>query len=251
MTPRTDKPKRRSKKMTFERFMRESPERHANLIDGVVTFDDEPEEDEAATLPAPEARPRPTGITDARFLRMVPEGVHANLIDGEIKLEMPTGTLHERIQRLVWFLLTGFVSRHQLGEVFCSRTSVRIDGRNGFEPHVLFVRAERRDIIGETKVTGAPDLVVEIVSPSSRIDDRTRELLGYQKIGVREYWLIDPERRLAEFYRRGAQRVFADVTPDAEQGFRSEAVPGFWLDPAWLYAAEPPNEYELLQQVLG
>jgi Uma2 family endonuclease len=190
-------------------------------------------------------------MTYARFLREVPDGVHANLIDGEVKLEMPTGTLHERIQRLLLIVLGVFVSRHQLGEVFGSRTSVRIDGYNSFEPDVLFVHHERRHVIGPMGLTGAPDLAVKIVSPSSRIDDRTRKFLGYQKVGVREYWLIDPERRLAEFYRRGSKRVFQDVTPAAGQVFRSEAVPGFWLDPAWLCTEEPPNEYELLQQLLG
>lgn len=182
-------------------------------------------------------------------MRAGPEGTKENLLDGVVRLEMSASTLHEQTFAFLLFVLRGYVRVNGLGEVLGSRTLVRIDERNGFEPDVLFVARHRAGIIRERDLAEAPDVAVEIVSRSSRIADRVQKFTGYERAGVREYWLIDPEYRLAEFFRLGAAGAFEQV--DVKEGtFFSEVIPGFRLRPDWLFADPLPSEFEVLQALL-
>ncbi|MEM1096895.1 MAG: Uma2 family endonuclease [Bacteroidota bacterium] len=194
--------------------------------------------------------PKSERVTYEAYLKRAPEGKKTNLINGVLHVDMSASSLHERVQGFLLSLLRMFVSKHKLGQVLGSRTPVRLDEENGAEPDILFVQADREHIIGRVGLDDAPDMVVEIISPSSRIDDRVRKFIGYEQIGVREYWLIDPERKTAEFFRQMDTGAFAEVTPERGQPFHSEVVDGFWLDPAWLLADELPNDYDTLQRIL-
>ena len=77
------------------------------------------------------------------------------------------------------------------------------------EPDILFVREARAGILSERGVEGAPDLVVEVLSPFTRGRDRSVELERYRHFGVAEYWIIDPDRRTVELWKlaRAAQPI--------------------------------------------
>ena len=90
---------------------------------------------------------------------------------------------------------------HGLGEVLFAPCGVRLPGQPvPVQPDILFVHADRRQIIGEDYVEGAPDLVVEILSPSNWLYDRTEKFRAYQAAGVREYWIVDPRARTVEIF---------------------------------------------------
>ncbi len=96
-----------------------------------------------------------------------------------------------------------------------------------YKPELVFVRAERLPRMRE-KIEGAPDLVVEVISRGSRRLDSETKKNDYEHAGVREYWLIDPQRNAMTFYRlQGDRFVEAAAKGDA---FASEPVPGFVLD---------------------
>ncbi len=146
-------------------------------------------------------------------------------------------------------IMHGYASARGLGEVLGSRTLVRIDERNGFEPDLLFVAAARQHLLTEQALLGPPDLAVEIVSKSSRTQDRDAKFAGYERAGVLEYWLLDPARADAQFYRRGIDGLFAAV--ETEGGaFASHALPGFRLHVADLFAETPPSEFDVLRSLL-
>ncbi|MBN2562309.1 MAG: Uma2 family endonuclease [Phycisphaerae bacterium] len=96
-----------------------------------------------------------------------------------------------------------------------------------YKPEILFVRAERLPAMRE-KIVGGPDLVVEVVSRGSRRMDSETKKQDYERFGVREYWLIDPERTSMAFYRLEEGR-FTEV-PATGDTFASQAVAGFVLD---------------------
>lgn len=98
---------------------------------------------------------------------------------------------------------------------------------------------------------GAPDVVVEIVWPDSRVRDRGEKFYEYEAAGVREYWLVDPDRQQAGFYRLDERGRYRMVVPDSQGVFRSEAVPGFWLSIEWLWQDPLPDEGEILARLLG
>jgi Uma2 family endonuclease len=88
------------------------------------------------------------------------------------------------------------------GEVYPAPFDVVFDRHTVFEPDVLFIRAERLGIVTERNVSGAPDLVVEVLSESTREVDLGRKLHAYGRHGVGEYWVVDPDANTVEVFRR-------------------------------------------------
>ncbi len=183
------------------------------------------------------------------FKAKIKESQKADLIDGEIKIESPATIQHEELFGFLYYLLRHFVAVKKLGKIFGSGTLVQIDDKNGSEPDILFVSKDRLHILQKFDLNEAPDMVVEIISKSSRTNDRVRKFIGYEKIGVKEYWLIDPERHVADFYRL-VDDCFVEV--DVESGiFRSEVVAGFWLRLDWLFISSTLNEIEIANEIVA
>lgn len=174
----------------------------------------------------------------------------SDLIDGFLHYDAMPTIQHERIFRFLLTLLSLYAQKRDLGEVFGSRTKVRVASRKGFEPDVLFVRKERAHIVGALHLSEAPDLAIEIVSPSSTVHDYQTKRAGYEAIGTREYWIIDPELSEARFFRLAADGLFEEVTPE-EGAYHSAAVPGFRLDASLLFADELPDELDVLAALLA
>ena len=190
-----------------------------------------------------------------RYVAFFPDGMKGDLIDGHAIIDMSTSVLHERLFKFLLILLEGYAESEGLGEVFGSRTTMRVDDENGYEPDVLFIRADRLDILDVKDAKAPVDLAVEIVSPSSGRRDRETKFEGYERVGVPEYWLVDPVRREAAFYRLegepyrpgGAYRAVA-----LEGGvFESAVLPGFRLDPQVLFADPLPSAFGVLRDLLG
>ncbi len=88
------------------------------------------------------------------------------------------------------------------------------DTREGVQPDILFVSNERLDIVGDDWLRGAPDLVIEILSPSTAARDRTVKRKLYRRHGVAEYWIVDPERATVEVWNFGADATAPLVASD-------------------------------------
>ena len=99
----------------------------------------------------------------------------------------------------------------------------------------------------KTYLAGPADLVVEVISPGSRGLDRGDKLYEYEKGGVTEYWLLDPERKKAEFYVRGRDGSYT-LAEFAEGIFRSSVIKGLWLRVEWLWQRPLPI-YAALHEV--
>jgi len=119
----------------------------------------------------------------------------------------------------------------------------------GREPDILFVAREHLDRLLESRLDGPADVVVEITSPDSLLRDRGEKLAEYELGGVREYWLIDPERERADFYRLDAEGYYERAPVDAEGVYHSEAVPGFRLRVEWLWQEPLPKVLNVLREM--
>jgi Uma2 family endonuclease len=95
---------------------------------------------------------------------------------------------------------------------------------------------------------GPADVVVEIIGPGSQSRDRGEKFFEYEQGGVREYWLIDPHRKQAEFYLRDSKGIF-QLSPIGKDGiFASKVITGFRIKPAWLFQRPLPSEYSIIKQ---
>ena len=105
----------------------------------------------------------------------LPEGSPYQLIGGDLIMVPAFTPYHQRISRKIEFLLLQHVERNDLGEVLYSPIDVYFGEEDTFQPDIIFISKERSAIIGETKIEGAPDLIIEILSPSTAYYDLGRK----------------------------------------------------------------------------
>jgi Uma2 family endonuclease len=140
----------------------------------------------------------PVKLTYHDYLRWPDDGQRYELYEGELYVIPTPFVPHQRVLGKLMFLLAQFVRRSQLGEVLHAPLDVVFSESTVVQPDILFVSHQRRGIIGEQNISGAPDLVVEILSPATEERDRGTKLQLYCRYGVQECWLVDPEERTVE-----------------------------------------------------
>jgi len=119
------------------------------------------------------------------------------LIEGELIMVPSPNIYHQRISRKLEFLLEDFVRKNKLGEVFYAPLDVHL-GENVIQPDILFIFREHSYAITREEIKGAPDLVIEILSPSTTERDKTCKRTLYARYGAREYWIVDPAEETIE-----------------------------------------------------
>lgn len=178
------------------------------------------------------------------YLALPDDGRLVEWVDGEIIEYMPASESHQHIVLLIAYLLQGFVARLQLGRIYIAPFEVKLwSGGPSREPDVLYVADDSQARVEKQRVEGGPDLVVEVVSPSSLTRDRIDKFREYERAGVREYWIIDPRpfQQRADFYVRDADGLFVPVAVDGDGVYTSATLPGFRLRVAWLWQESPPD----------
>jgi len=105
-------------------------------------------------------------------------------------------------------------------------------------------------VLTEREGLGPPDLVVEVVARDSKSRDYGRKKKLYEETGVREYWIVDSLVKRAQFWRLG-QPGYEAMTVDEVGIFRSDVLPGFWMDVNWLFQKPMPNRLDCLRRILS
>ncbi len=140
--------------------------------------------------------------TVSEFLEMddFEAGFLYELINGEIVRRASPSTDHQRASRNLFRQIDSFVLNNSKGECFCAPYDVQFDDYNFLQPDIIFVATENAGIIKPGCIKGAPDLLVEILSPGTHKDDRGDKMKVYRRSGVREYWIVDPRNKSIEVY---------------------------------------------------
>ena len=181
------------------------------------------------------------------FLEWCDEDTWAEWVDGEVIVLSPANDRHQDLSDWLAFILRAFAETHDLGVVRSAPFQMKLE--RGREPDILFVAREHLDRLLESRLDGPADVVVEITSPDSLLRDRGEKLAEYELGGVREYWLIDPERERADFYRLDAEGYYERAPVDAEGVYHSEAVPGFRLRVEWLWQEPLPKVLDVVREM--
>ncbi|RKX73627.1 MAG: Uma2 family endonuclease [Spirochaetes bacterium] len=136
----------------------------------------------------------------------LPEGAPYQLIGGMfVKSPSPTVNHQRIIKRIAQTLIP--LEEKGLGELFHAPIDVYLSDTETYQPDIIFITVERLFIIGEKKIEGAPDMVIEVLSPRTAYYDLGHKMKTYQKSGVREYWVVDPMEKSIELYEN-AGKVF-------------------------------------------
>jgi Uma2 family endonuclease len=172
-------------------------------------------------------------ITYAEFIEMdFPDDDHNHyeLLDGELVIRNTPAIQHQRISRNLFRKLNRFVTERNLGEVLYAPIAMLVDDYNAPQPDLLYVSVANKDAVGEFVIERAPELAVEILSPSTMYHDRHYKRKLYGRFGVKEYWLIDPQNKAVEVneLKSGGYELFSFA---AEKGAaRSQVLNGFEID---------------------
>ena len=145
-----------------------------------------------------------TKLTYADYVLFPDDGLRHEIIEGEHYVTASPATRHQRILLNLSYLIRNYLETHPIGEIFFAPFDVLLSEINILVPDLVYISNERAHFVTPKNLQGAPDLVVEILSPSTRSRDQRLKRDVYERTGVEEYWLVDPEREVAEVYRRGA-----------------------------------------------
>lgn len=191
---------------------------------------------------------RRTKMTYEEFLNSLNEDTWAEWVDGEMVPMVPVSDMHQDLAGWLAALMRLFSEAHDSGvvrhEPFQMKTGPDLPGRS---PDVIFVSRENMDRLKPTHLEGPADIAVEVVSPESAGRDRGEKYYEYERGGVREYWLIDPQRRQAEFYILGQDGIYQPILPDSGV-FTSAVLAGFWLKVDWLWQRPLPKVMDVLRE---
>ena len=155
------------------------------------------------------------------------------LIEGDLIVVPRPVPRHQRIVFNIILELGVYIKESHVGEVY-QEVDVLL-GDNVVAPDIVFISQDRINIIGEKNVQGAPDLVIEVLSPSTRAYDKKKKGALYCRYGVKEYWLVEPDSNLVEiFYLEEKSWRWGGVY-DTEDVLVSDLLPGLQLAVAKIF----------------
>ena len=167
------------------------------------------------------------------------DGNRYELIGGQLFVSPSPNTAHQRISMKLGSALSAFLMVTTSGEAFAAPMDVHLSARDVVQPDLLVVLNERADIVQQHGIVGAPDLVIEIVSPSSTRMDYLRKSKLYEHYGVREYWIVDPIEEMVSIQRlEDGVYVLLDGF-GRDDTLRSPLLEGFELDLALIFPERP------------
>jgi len=176
-------------------------------------------------------RPSSPGVklTYDDFVQFPDDGQRHELIDGEHYVTPSPNTKHQTISLNLTVLIGGWLERNPIGRLFHAPFDVVFSNFDVVEPDLLYLsNARAADALTPQHVRGVPELVIEIGSPSTRKRDETIKRRLYERAGVAEYWVVDPELDAIRVYRRDGD-TFARVTElsaDAGDSLTTALLPG-------------------------
>lgn len=189
-----------------------------------------------------------TSLSYDAFLKRYMNGEHLEWVNGEVVSMCPVTREHQEVRGFLYTLLSEFAKLRRLGAVCGEPYNMKIGyGLPGRAPDILFVDKANLARMHNEYLDGPADLVVEIISPESRRRDRVTKFGEYEQGGVREYWIVDPKRKEADFFLRDANGKFQPVLVGSDGIYRSTVLAGFWLKIDWFWQRPLPLLTEILK----
>lgn len=151
------------------------------------------------------------------------------IVEGEILVSRAPSLLHQSVSGNLFASIKNYLRQNPVGEIWAT-PGVIFNDFNGVIPDLVFVNTERRnEIAAGERITGAPDLIIEIISPGPDNEKRDRviKLQQYAKFGVKEYWIVDPASRTVDIYRLEGQVLHLAETLGEGDDISSPVLPGY------------------------
>ncbi len=187
---------------------------------------------------------RPASAPSVKFtyddlLNFPDDGKRHEVIEGEHYVTPSPNTKHQAVSINLAAILWTYLKRHPIGAIFAAPFDVVFSDLDVVEPDLLYISHERAATLTEQHVRGAPDLVVEIVSPRTRKTDEITKRKLYERFGVREYWVVDPDLDTIKVYTR-VDEAFAraaELSTERGDALTTPLLPDFSVSLAEVFSS--------------
>ncbi len=158
----------------------------------------------------------------------LPEGVRYQLIGGQLIMTPAPLIYHQEISKRLEYLLYEYGElRQKLGRVYYAPVDVYLEDVEAYQPDIIFISNTRIDIIKKEKIEGAPDIIIEILSPSTAYYDLVYKKEVYARHRVKEYWIVDPIGKWIELYKNDNGAFLLATKARKGESISSEVLAGF------------------------
>lgn len=167
---------------------------------------------------------------------LLPEGAPYQLIGGKFVMTPAPTTYHQAISIRIEGRIYIFVTEKDLGMVFDAPIDVYFEEKETYQPDIIFIAKDRLHIIESDKIKGAPDLIVEILSPSTGYYDLKKKARIYARHGVKEYWIVDPIDNSIEVYAGQEGKFVLNQKVEEAGKIKSLILDGFEVEAKDIFA---------------
>jgi Uma2 family endonuclease len=189
-------------------------------------------------------------VSEDEFDELVDEDTRAELLDGVMIVHSPASPRHDNVAGFLRALMRVYARAKRLGLVLGPDALIRLKPKRKVGPDLFFLKQDRLPRpLPAKQFEGAPDMIVEVLSPSNRSDDLEDKRPLYREAGVEEIWFVDPDRQEIYVDRRRKKRYASETVTTGR--LASTALEGFWIEAEWLWAEELPEELACLKAVLN
>lgn len=161
----------------------------------------------------------------------------------------PASLRHNKISNYLMTLISTYLELNPIGDVIDAPFVMRLEEISRREPDVMVILDDNLPNLKPTFMDGPADICIEVVSPESTARDRGEKFQEFEKGGVTEYWIIDPIRNEAQFYRRNTDDIFKTITTDTQQDYTTSLLPGFRLHVPTLWQKQLPGAVATVDHV--
>jgi Uma2 family endonuclease len=167
---------------------------------------------------------------------LLPEGAPYQLIGGKLVMTPAPTTYHQIISIRLELKFANFVNEKNLGLVLDAPIDVYFGEKETYQPDIIFIAQDRFHVIEPARINGAPDMVVEILSPSTGYYDLKKKARTYARYGVKEYWIVDPEDKSIEVYKGQEEKFVLDQRVEEEGKIKSLILDGLEVEAKDIFA---------------
>jgi len=163
------------------------------------------------------------------------DGIRKEIIEGELFMSPAPAMKHQSISKKIFRILDAHIIKNNLGEVWYAPCDVIFSNINIMQPDIFYISNENLEILTELNIKGAPDLIVEILSPSTIENDRIFKKLVYEKFGVQEYWIVDPQNETLEVWVLKDEKYQLYHRAKNDQNLKSYLFRDLKIDLIWIF----------------
>lgn len=172
------------------------------------------------------------------YLKLPEDGNRYEVIEGELVMVAAPYSFHQYVSQNIEFELRIFLKSNELGQYYHAPIDVVLSDTTIVQPDIIFISRDNMKILTEKNITGSPDLVIEIISPSTAYYDLIEKKEIYERHGVREYWLVDPKKQWVEVYQNVNQKFELLQRADKEGTVQSQVLGGFAISLATIFSRD-------------